>query len=134
MKEPKIQIIRTIDTTDYQLYEEQQKKVVQKKENIQRINKKQVVPKTTSLFLGYNKLTSVEGFREQIQPVFPDFSQLMWIDISHNRLTALSDDFGTFPNLKTFYMHANFVSNFAEIQKLKGATLLRTLTIHGNPI
>lgn len=133
-REPKLQIIRTINTADYQLYEEQQKKVVQKKEQVQKINKKQVVSRTTSLFLRYNKITSIEGFRACIQPLFPQWEYLMWVDLSHNRLIELTTDLATLPNLKTLYLHVNYIPSFKEIEKLKGSQLLRTLTIHGNPI
>jgi Leucine-rich repeat (LRR) protein len=37
----------------------------------------------------------------------------MWVDLSHNRLTQLSEDLGSLKNLKTLYLHANYLSNFA---------------------
>ena len=80
-----------------------------------KVQKKQVVSQTTSLFLRYNKITSIEEFKLCIEPVFPDLNQLMWIDLSHNRLTALSEDLKTLPNLKTLYLHVNFLPSFKEI-------------------
>ncbi len=58
----------------------------------------------------------------------------MWIDLSHNRLTELSADLGELQNLKTLYLHANYLSSFNELDKIKRANQLRTLTIHANPI
>jgi hypothetical protein len=36
----------------------------------------------------------------------------MWIDLSHNRLTALSSDFEHFYQLKNLYLHANYINNY----------------------
>lgn len=58
----------------------------------------------------------------------------MWIDLSHNRLVELSGDLGKLKNLKTLYLHANYICNFYELEKIKNAQLLRTLTIHANPL
>ena len=38
------------------------------------------------------------------------------------------------PQLKNLYLHVNFISSFKEFENLRGAELLRTFTIHGNPI
>lgn len=47
--------------------------------------------KTTSLFLRYNKITALEGFNEVLQQVLPNkWQQLVWVDLSHNRLTSVS--------------------------------------------
>jgi Leucine-rich repeat (LRR) protein len=58
----------------------------------------------------------------------------MWIDLSHNRLTELSPDLGLLKNLKTLYLHANYISVFNELLHVKNAEQLRTLTIHANPL
>jgi len=46
---------------------------------------------TTNLFLRYNKLTSLDGFLEIAKELLPNtaWQQLMWIDLSHNRLTSI---------------------------------------------
>jgi hypothetical protein len=48
--------------------------------------------RTTSLFLRYNKLRDIEGFGEVVQQLLPGgkWQQLLWVDLSHNRLTAVS--------------------------------------------
>ncbi len=58
----------------------------------------------------------------------------MWIDLSHNRLTAISKELQALPQLKNLYLHVNFISSFKEFENLQAAKLLRTFTIHGNPI
>jgi len=47
--------------------------------------------RTTSLFLKYNKIGSLNGFYEIVQKVLPNnrWEQLVWIDLSHNRLTEI---------------------------------------------
>ena len=37
---------------------------------------------------------------------------LAWIDLSHNYLQDLNYDFGDFPNLKSLYLHVNFIADF----------------------
>ncbi len=91
--------------------------------------------KTTSLFLRYNKLVHLNGFSEVLQQLLPNkWMQLIWIDLSHNRLTNISKEVQSLPQLKNLYLHVNFISNFKEFENLQGAKLLRTFTIHGNPI
>jgi Leucine-rich repeat (LRR) protein len=58
----------------------------------------------------------------------------MWVDLSHNRIAELTTDLGELENLKTLYLHVNYISDFGELEKLKKATLLRILTIHANPL
>ena len=38
---------------------------------------------------------------------------LAWIDLSHNYLTDLNYDFADFPNLVSFYLHVNYISDFS---------------------
>jgi Leucine-rich repeat (LRR) protein len=40
-------------------------------------------------------------------------NNLMWVDLSHNRIVELSADLGNLKNLKTLYLHVNHISNFA---------------------
>ena len=58
----------------------------------------------------------------------------MWIDLSHNRLTIVGKELQVLPSLKTLYLHVNFINSFKELENLQGALLLRTFTIHGNPL
>lgn len=43
----------------------------------------------------------------------------MWVDLSHNRLSALSSDLGELKNLRALYLHVNYISSFKELEKLK---------------
>lgn len=62
------------------------------------------------------------------------WEQLVWIDLSHNRLTSVDKHWQSLPQLKNLYLHVNYISSFKEFEKLQEAKLLRTFTIHGNPI
>eukprot|EP01017_Pseudomicrothorax_dubius_P002954 TRINITY_DN10295_c0_g1_i1.p1 TRINITY_DN10295_c0_g1~~TRINITY_DN10295_c0_g1_i1.p1 ORF type:complete len:142 (+),score=26.85 TRINITY_DN10295_c0_g1_i1:100-525(+) len=60
--------------------------------------------------------------------------KLQWIDLSHNYLVTLSEDIQKFVNLRTLYLHRNFIYDMKEFTKLQPLQNLKSLTIHGNPI
>ena len=47
---------------------------------------------TTNLFLRYNKLPSTEKFIDIVKELLPNsaWQQLMWVDLSNNRLTNIN--------------------------------------------
>ena len=66
---------------------------------------------------------------------------LAWIDLSHNYIVDLecvefdlNQDFTEFPNLHSLSLHCNYIKDMREIVKLQAVPLLRSFTIHGNPI
>lgn len=66
---------------------------------------------------------------------------LSWVDLSHNYITSLDyvltsfiKDFSEFPNLHSLSLHCNYIKDMKEIVKLQDIPLLRSFTIHGNPI
>lgn len=68
----------------------QQNQVKQKNEAETGLKKVQSVQlETSSLYLSYNKLTTIKNFHSVVSSVFPDLSQLKWVDLSHNRLVIL---------------------------------------------
>lgn len=76
---------------------------------------KKLEVKTTALFLRYNKLASLEGLPEALQTLLPNrWQQLVWLDLSHNRLTSISKHLQSLPQLKNLYLHVNFISSFKE--------------------
>lgn len=54
--------------------------------------------------------------------------------MQHNYLETLPEAIAEFPNLKSLYVHCNYISDMNEFVKLKRLPLLRTLTVHGNAI
>ena len=47
--------------------------------------------RTTSFFLKYNKLVSLDGWLETVETLLPGrkWEALVWVDLSHNRLTSI---------------------------------------------
>lgn len=88
--EVKLEIVRTIEVSTMIAAQTQQNQVKQKNEAETGLKKVQSVQlETSSLYLSYNKLTSIKNFYQVIPSVFPDLTQLKWIDLSHNRLVIL---------------------------------------------
>lgn len=40
---------------------------------------------------------------------------LCWIDLSHNYLEKLDYDFSDVPNLKSLYLHCNYISDLSDL-------------------
>lgn len=97
------------------------------------VKKKLIVRETNSLILSYNNIESLDGFLNIVSRVMLSPANLGWIDLSHNRLTALTVDFSSFPVLGSLYLHANYISDLREVRKLRGAPL-RSLTLYGNSV
>ena len=45
---------------------------------------------------------------------------LIWLDLSYNYLETIEADLLDFPELKTLYLHGNYISNLDETKKLNG--------------
>lgn len=62
-------------------------------------------------------------------------TDLMWIDLQHNNLVKLpKEEFERIPNLKSLYLHRNYIFDLKELENLNHLTQLMSLTIHGNPV
>jgi len=110
-----------------------EKKILEDSDKANR--KKHVILLTTSFLLGYNQIRDITSIKSVIDSVmFDAFKNLQWLDLQHNYLTTLSPELAEFENLKTLYLHANYINNTKELLKIKGLTQLRNLTIHGNPL
>ena len=82
--------------------------------------KKLVVPtKTLTLFLQNNELRSLVGMAETLEIVMWNSKNLLWLDISYNYLTTIDDDLLDFPELKTLYLHGNYIQNLEQTKKLQ---------------
>ncbi|KRW99018.1 hypothetical protein PPERSA_11619 [Pseudocohnilembus persalinus] len=88
-----------------------------------------------SLILSYNKIRSISNFKLSADYVMMgDWRKnLQWIDLSHNYIESLDYNFADLPNLKSLYLHCNYLSNLEELIQLQELPI-RSLTIHGNPI
>jgi Leucine-rich repeat (LRR) protein len=88
----------------------------------------------TSIFLNNNEIRSVLGLRSILDSVMWEPSKLEWLDISYNYLERIEMEILEFPNLKTLYLHGNYISNLDEVKKLQELPYLQTLTLYGNPV
>lgn len=68
--------------------------------------------------LGYNKIRELKDFAPVIKTVMGNWEMLQWVDLSHNYLMQIDYDFRDFPNLKTLYLHCNYLHSFDELVQL----------------
>jgi Leucine-rich repeat (LRR) protein len=106
------------------------------KEELEKQKKKAINIKLVccSLLLCYNKIRSLQSFEPVIEFVMPECKNLQWIDLSHNYLEKLDYNFQGFPQLRTLYLHCNYLADLNDFAALSSHKQLKTLMIHGNPI
>lgn len=106
------------------------------KQELQKKKKKAVNIKLVccSIMLGYNKIRELKEFPTVIKSVMNNWDMLQWVDLSHNYLMTLDYDFTDFPNLKTLYLHCNYLHSFDQLTKLTPLKEIKNFTIHGNSI
>lgn len=98
------------------------------------IRKKMILKHTTCLILSYNYLESLNGLMEIMPKVMRNPLNLGWIDISFNLIRTLTPELGALPNLKSLYLHCNYLLGLDEVAKLRNVEQLQAVTLHGNPI
>jgi Leucine-rich repeat (LRR) protein len=47
-----------------------------------------------------------------------DISKLGWVDLSHNLIERLDFDFSNLPNLKSLYLHCNYLYDLKDLLQL----------------
>ncbi len=72
----------------------------------------------TSIFLNNNEIRSIVGLRSVLDYVMWEPSRLEWLDLSYNYLEKIEPEILQFTNLKTLYLHGNYISNLEEVKKL----------------
>ena len=72
----------------------------------------------TSLFLNNNELRVITGMRGILEHVMYAPDRLEWLDLSYNYLEKIEDELLNFVNLKTLYLHGNYLSRLDEVKKL----------------
>jgi Leucine-rich repeat (LRR) protein len=58
--------------------------------------------------------------------------RLEWLDLSYNYMEKVDPEILMFPNLKTLYLHGNYISSLEEVKKLSELQCLQTLNLFGN--
>ena len=86
------------------------------------------------MFLQNNEIRTLVGLSDVLESVMWNHQNLIWLDLSYNYLDKIEDDLLQFPNLKTLYLHGNYISNLEETKKLNSFNDLQSLTLYGNPI
>lgn len=84
--------------------------------------------------LCYNKIRELKNFEPIISFVMPNHKELQWLDLSHNYLQKLDYDFADFKQLRTLYLHCNFLYDLNDFAQLSKHENLKTFMIHGNPL
>ena len=71
---------------------------------------------------------------EVLDAVMYHSKNLLWLDLSYNYLTTIDEDILEFPELKTLYLHGNYIQNLDQTKKLQNFQDLQSLTLYSNPI
>ncbi|XP_060845715.1 leucine-rich repeat-containing protein 51-like [Rhopalosiphum padi] len=91
--------------------------------------------KTASMLLSHNRLTGgLDDIRLLVDKLFRQPDALCWLDLSHNRLTDVSDALFGFPNLSTLYLHHNLLATMCVLTRINQIPQLRSLTLQNNPL
>ena len=88
----------------------------------------------SSVRLSNNHLTNLNGLTDTFSMILVPSDQVLWIDLSFNKLKSLDEIIQSYPNLRVLYLHGNKIDNLSELDKLSNLKELRNLTLHGNPV
>lgn len=104
-------------------------------ENKKEDKKKKIVKKVCrTLLLNNNEIRTISSLLPTLEVVMNFPAKLKWLDLSFNYLTKIEVDILNFPELKTLYLHGNYIYSLEEVKKLSNLSQLITLSLHGNPI
>lgn len=93
-----------------------------------------VQKRTQALFLQNNEIRTIVSLPQVLTDVMYFPENLQWLDLSYNYLESIEADLLQFEQLKTLYLHGNYISNLEETKKLNGFRDLQSLTLFGNYI
>lgn len=65
-----------------------------------------------------NHIRSIIGLYDILGTVMWNHEQLKWVDLSYNYLVKIEPEILMFKNLKTLYLHGNYIYEMAEVEKL----------------
>ena len=89
-------------------------------EDSSKAKKKQlvVIEETRTLSMNNNYIPSISGLGNLLKEIMYSSEKLLWIDLAHNHLTGCDEDLCSyFPNVKTLYLHANYITDLSIILK-----------------
>lgn len=82
------------------------------------VRKKTVKKLCRTLLLNNNEIRTITSLLPTLSVVMNVPAKLKWLDLSFNYLTKLEPDILDFPELKTLYLHGNYIHNLEEVRKL----------------
>lgn len=83
--------------------------------------------------LSNNSIKSIDILR--ILPNYLDTNKILWLDLSFNQITSLSETIlNLFPNLTSIYLQSNLITKLSDLKKLGLLTYLKYLVVYGNPV
>ncbi|XP_055333574.1 leucine-rich repeat-containing protein 51-like [Paramacrobiotus metropolitanus] len=88
----------------------------------------------STIKLNNNKFVTMDGLMEALPKIISMPDSITWIDLSFNKLTRVEPVLVQLKNLHILYLHGNAIADFPHLEILNRATLLKTLTLHGNPV
>uniref|UniRef100_F7CZP1 Leucine-rich repeat-containing protein 51 n=1 Tax=Ornithorhynchus anatinus TaxID=9258 RepID=F7CZP1_ORNAN len=89
---------------------------------------------TQALRLNNNALSDMNDLSQTLTQLLERPQDLAWIDLSFNDLSNIDPILTAYSNLSIIYLHGNCIQRLGEVDKLAALPLLRSLTLHGNPI
>lgn len=98
------------------------------------VRKKVVRKACRTLLLNNNEIRTINKLLPTLEVVMNFPAKLKWLDLSFNYLTKIEADILDLPELKTLYLHGNYIYQLEEVRKLGNLENLISLTLHGNPI
>ena len=99
--------------------------------------KKKIVvqEETRTLFLQNNRIPSLCDLASILEDVMWNSNKLLWMDLSNNHLKEIDEGvLSNFPELKTLYLHGNYIQDMSQITRFAKLEDLQTITLYGNPI
>ncbi|XP_054269900.1 leucine-rich repeat-containing protein 51-like [Macrosteles quadrilineatus] len=87
-----------------------------------------------AVWLGNNKLQTTRDAAAILNLLLVAPINLVWLDLSYNKIYDIDVQILHFKNLKILYLHGNVIYNLEVVTQLQPLQELRSLTLHGNPM
>lgn len=96
--------------------------------------KKKVKTVCKTILLNNNELRSIDKLYSILEFRLNFAPKLKFLDLSFNYLTTIDAEILNFNELKTLYLHGNYIYQLEEVKKLAELPEILSLTLHGNPL
>ncbi|CAH8841885.1 unnamed protein product [Trichobilharzia szidati] len=89
---------------------------------------------TQTLKVNNNHIGDITSIPSVVGELFENISNLTWLDVSCNKISAIPNTICNLKSLRIIYMHGNEIKTFQDVSRLKPLSGLSKLTLHGNPV